>query len=304
MLERGQGQGDGQGTVSRETELRAVCPRWRGSSRWSRKPKLHAGDDKKKRELVEAKNQAEALIHSTQKELTESGWSAAVAAVKDDVEKAIEATKEAVASEDAEKIKSRRWRCAQVAMKIGEPVYAARGAEGEFCKAMPVKRPWRRHDRRCGLRRGQGRQEEGWLIELLLRRPRCRSTPEFEDVSARRRQMRFGPTPHPSLDAGMGLALDPSIPSVPTSFGVHVVVVPRKPTGKVSADKGRCGEARLVHFTKDCHFAPGAVLPSAAHLGSASRAEQINGAWGYPFSAGMLTACTVRRPFTAEAGYR
>jgi molecular chaperone DnaK len=90
----------------------------------------HAGDDKKKRELVEAKNQAEALIHSTQKELTENGSNAAVAAVKDDIEKAVEATKEAVASEDTEKIKSATMALAQVAMKIGEAVYGAKGAEG------------------------------------------------------------------------------------------------------------------------------------------------------------------------------
>ena len=98
--------------------------------RMVKEAEAHAGEDKKKRELVEAKNQAEALIHSTQKELVDNGSNAAVAAVKDDVEKAVEATKEAIASEDAEKIKAATMALAQVAMKIGEAVYGAKGAEG------------------------------------------------------------------------------------------------------------------------------------------------------------------------------
>jgi molecular chaperone DnaK len=90
----------------------------------------HAAEDKKKRELVEAKNQAEALVHATEKELTENGSNPAVAAVKADVEKAIEAAKEAIASDDAERIKSATTSLAQVAMKIGEAVYSAKGGEG------------------------------------------------------------------------------------------------------------------------------------------------------------------------------
>ena len=90
----------------------------------------HAAEDKKKRELVEAKNQAEALIHATEKELTENGSNPAVAAVKADVDKAIEAAKEAIASDDAERIKSATTSLAQVAMKIGEAVYSAKGGDG------------------------------------------------------------------------------------------------------------------------------------------------------------------------------
>jgi molecular chaperone DnaK len=89
----------------------------------------HAAEDKKKRELVESKNQAEALIHSTEKELTENGSNPAVAAVKVDVETAIAAAKEAIASDDAEKIKSATTSLAQVAMKIGEAVYGAKGGD-------------------------------------------------------------------------------------------------------------------------------------------------------------------------------
>ncbi|WP_072395545.1 molecular chaperone DnaK [Hyphomicrobium sp. CS1GBMeth3] len=90
----------------------------------------HAAEDKKKRELVETRNQAEALIHSTEKELTENGANPGVAAVKEDVEKAIEAAKEAIASDDVERIKSATTSLAQVAMKIGEAIYAAKGGDG------------------------------------------------------------------------------------------------------------------------------------------------------------------------------
>jgi molecular chaperone DnaK len=89
----------------------------------------HAADDKKKREQVEAKNQAEALIHSTEKELNENGSNPAVAAVKADVEKAIEAAKDAIASDDVERIKSATTAMAQVAMKIGEAIYSAKGGD-------------------------------------------------------------------------------------------------------------------------------------------------------------------------------
>jgi len=87
----------------------------------------HAADDKKRRELVEAKNQAEALVHSTEKELTENGSNPGVAAVKADVEKAVEAAKEAIASDDVDRIKSATTALAQVAMKIGEAIYSAKG---------------------------------------------------------------------------------------------------------------------------------------------------------------------------------
>ncbi len=91
----------------------------------------HASEDKKKRELVEARNQAEALIHSTEKQLQENGSNPAVAAIKGDVESAIATLKDTLTSEDTEKIKSSTLSLAQVAMKIGEAIYSAQStAEG------------------------------------------------------------------------------------------------------------------------------------------------------------------------------
>ena len=86
----------------------------------------HAAEDKKKREAVESKNQAEALVHATEKQLVENGGNAAVAAVKDDVEKAIAAAKEAIASDDTDRIKAATASLTQAAMKIGEAIYSAK----------------------------------------------------------------------------------------------------------------------------------------------------------------------------------
>ena len=87
----------------------------------------NAADDKKKRELVEARNQAEALVHGTEKSLTENVSIPAVAAIKGDVETAIQAVKDAIAGDDVEAIKSAANALTQVAMKIGEAVYTAKG---------------------------------------------------------------------------------------------------------------------------------------------------------------------------------
>jgi len=90
----------------------------------------HASEDKKKRELVEARNQAEALVHATEKQLSDNSANAAVSAVKADVETAIAAVKETLPSEDAEKIKAATAALAQVAMKIGEAIYSAQAGAG------------------------------------------------------------------------------------------------------------------------------------------------------------------------------
>jgi molecular chaperone DnaK len=90
----------------------------------------HAAEDKKKREVVEAKNHAEALIHSTEKQLKENESNAAVASAKPAVEKAIADLKSALSSEDADRIKQSTTELAQAAMKIGEALYSAQQGPG------------------------------------------------------------------------------------------------------------------------------------------------------------------------------
>jgi molecular chaperone DnaK len=85
-------------------------------------------EDRKKRELVEARNQAEAFVDSQEKMLKEHGDKAAPAD-KTAVETAITDLKDAMKGEDAEAIKSKTNALAQAAMKIGSAMYGSGAAE-------------------------------------------------------------------------------------------------------------------------------------------------------------------------------
>src|SRR4051794_37575285 len=90
----------------------------------------HAAEDKKRRELVEAKNQADGLIHTTERSLSEAG-DKVPAGERDAVQSAIQALKDAVGGDDAEQIKQKTEALAQVAMKLGEAMYRAQQGAGE-----------------------------------------------------------------------------------------------------------------------------------------------------------------------------
>ena len=87
----------------------------------------HAADDKKRRALAEAKNQADALVHSTEKALSEHG-DKVEAAERTGIENAMAALKEAVKSDDADDIQSKTQALAQASMKLGEAMYKAQQA--------------------------------------------------------------------------------------------------------------------------------------------------------------------------------
>jgi molecular chaperone DnaK len=89
----------------------------------------HAAEDKRRRELVEAKNHADALIHTTERTLQESGDKVA-AADRQSVEAAIQALRDALGSEDVDQIKAKTDALSQAAMKIGEALYRASQAQG------------------------------------------------------------------------------------------------------------------------------------------------------------------------------
>jgi molecular chaperone DnaK len=82
----------------------------------------HAAEDRQRKELIEARNQAESLIHSTQKSLAEVG-DKVPEADKSTIEAAIAELKSAAEGEDAEAIKTKTNELAQVAMKLGEALY-------------------------------------------------------------------------------------------------------------------------------------------------------------------------------------
>ena len=91
----------------------------------------HAADDKKRRAMAEAKNQGDALIHSTEKALSEHG-DKIDSGERTGIENAIAALKEAVKGEDADDIQAKTQALAQASMKLGEAMYKAQqaGAEG------------------------------------------------------------------------------------------------------------------------------------------------------------------------------
>jgi len=84
---------------------------------------LHATEDKARREAVEAKNQGEALVHATEKSLTEFG-DKVDAATKSSIESALNDLKEALKGDNAEDIKAKTTALAQSSMKLGEAMYA------------------------------------------------------------------------------------------------------------------------------------------------------------------------------------
>jgi molecular chaperone DnaK len=88
---------------------------------------INAAEDKKRKDLVEAKNHGEALIHSTTKSMTELG-DKLPASDKSVVEAAIADLKSALEGSDAEDIKAKTNTLSQAAMKIGEALYKQQAA--------------------------------------------------------------------------------------------------------------------------------------------------------------------------------
>jgi molecular chaperone DnaK len=91
----------------------------------------HAAEDKERKALVEAKNHAEALVHSTEKSLKEYG-SKVSAADKSAIESALTELKSVMEGENVTAIQEKTNTLAQASMKLGEAMYKATqgGPEG------------------------------------------------------------------------------------------------------------------------------------------------------------------------------
>ncbi len=98
-------------------------------NRMVKEAESHAEEDKKRRDLVEARNQGEALIHSTERMLKDFGDKVA-AGDKAAVEAAAADLKTAIQGEDKDAIKQKVDALAQASMKLGEAMYqASQGAQ-------------------------------------------------------------------------------------------------------------------------------------------------------------------------------
>ena len=90
----------------------------------------NAEADKKRRELVDAKNQAEALINSAEKTLKEHGDKVS-AAEKTAIENAISSLKSAAETDDVNSIKEKTDALMQASMKLGEAMYRAQQSQAQ-----------------------------------------------------------------------------------------------------------------------------------------------------------------------------
>ncbi|NBC31355.1 MAG: molecular chaperone DnaK [Alphaproteobacteria bacterium] len=89
----------------------------------------HSQEDKKRRELAEARNHADSLVHTSEQQLKEYGERLS-ASDRQEVETAVSELRDALAGEDLEQIKSKTEALTQAAMKIGQAMYQAQ-QEGE-----------------------------------------------------------------------------------------------------------------------------------------------------------------------------
>ncbi|MEE8279672.1 MAG: Hsp70 family protein, partial [Alphaproteobacteria bacterium] len=84
----------------------------------------HAEEDKKRKEVVEARNQADSLIHTTEKNLKEFGDKVGEDERKE-IEDATQALREVMDGDDVQAIRSKIEALAAASMKLGEAMYKA-----------------------------------------------------------------------------------------------------------------------------------------------------------------------------------
>jgi molecular chaperone DnaK len=94
----------------------------------TRDAEIHAEEDKKRKELVETRNQADALVHATQKSMKDLS-DKVDAETRSNVEQEIENVKKVLASDDVEKIKSAMESLSNASHKLAELMYAKAAKE-------------------------------------------------------------------------------------------------------------------------------------------------------------------------------
>ena len=95
-----------------------------------------AEEDKKRREGAEARNQADSLVHATEKQLEEHG-DKVDADTKAAVQTALDEAKEALSGDDADAINAKAQALTEAAMKMGQQIYEAEQAAGPAAEEAP-----------------------------------------------------------------------------------------------------------------------------------------------------------------------
>jgi len=94
-----------------------------------READANAADDKKRRETIDLKNQGDAMVYNTEKQLREHGDKVS-AEIRGQIESALNNLKDALKSEDGERIKKNIENLNQAAYKLGEEIYKNVGQRG------------------------------------------------------------------------------------------------------------------------------------------------------------------------------
>lgn len=94
----------------------------------------YAEEDRKRREQIETRNQAESLSHSTEKFLAENGDKVGDE-VKTEVQADLDALNEALKGEDADAVQAAVTKLGESSSKMGEAMYAAAAAEAQAAGA-------------------------------------------------------------------------------------------------------------------------------------------------------------------------
>src|SRR5262249_38721507 len=94
----------------------------------------HAAEDKRRKELVEAKNHADSLIHTTEKALAEHGDKVS-GDDKSAIEAGVTALKSALEGEDVSDIQAKTQALMQASMKLGEAMYKAQAGGAEAAES-------------------------------------------------------------------------------------------------------------------------------------------------------------------------
>ena len=128
-----------------------------------REAEAHAAEDKKRREAIELKNQGENLAYQTEKTLKEYGEKVS-ADVRGNIESALNNLRDALKSDDADRIKKTMENLNQVSHKLAEEMYKAsrrrRGGAGRRGRRGP--KPQHRSRRRpAAAEEGRGRDRRG-----------------------------------------------------------------------------------------------------------------------------------------------
>jgi molecular chaperone DnaK len=113
----------------------------------------HAEEDKKQLELVNARNQLEAMVHSVKKSLKDYG-DKLDSGEKEKIEAAVKDAEGALKSEDKSEIEAKQQALAQAAQKLGEKMYAAEQAKQQQAQGQPAGEP-----------EASGKKDEGNVVD-------------------------------------------------------------------------------------------------------------------------------------------